>query len=106
MNNQFVGLLGDAIFFFKNFGLWLLIPSLILTIYLGVKVAKGLTNKSYDNKPRVGRYIMGFTFALIFTVFLIAVAFSIEEASDPNEVRDEVTAQLQPSVTLDSAVHK
>lgn len=83
MNNEFVGLLGEAIFFFKTFGLWLLIPSLILTIYLGIKVYKGITNKSYDNKPRVGRYIMGFTFALIFTVFLIAVAFSIDEAAEP-----------------------
>lgn len=94
MNNQFVGLLGEAIAFFKTFGLWLLIPSLILTIFLGVKVVQGIMSKSKDNRPRVGRYIMGFTFALIFTVFLIAVAFSIEIASDPEEVKEDVPSQV------------
>ena len=91
MTNGFDGFVGETIFFFENLGLWLIIPSLLVTIFFGAKFARGMKDRSFDKKRRVGHYLLAFTIALVFTVFLITVRFSVDQVSEPEEVREEVT---------------
>lgn len=89
MSDGFVGFAGHIIEFVEHYKFWLLVPMLLLTFYLGLKVYLGIKGVRKENDWRVGNYVMAFVMSLVFTVFIVAASVSVDKTAEPEEVNEQ-----------------